>query len=98
MAISIPKPTTDKSAGLYLLNHLDGRRSSSQPTSGTHSPIGRRAPSPKRSLLPSALWRQQRGPRRKADRTPAEAGMKLFLTPYAPKARPAVLVDEPLWA
>lgn len=30
---------------------------------------------------------------RKADRTPAEAGMKLLLTPYAPKERPPVAPD-----
>ncbi|MGX1161047.1 HNH endonuclease [Arthrobacter sp. SLBN-100] len=30
---------------------------------------------------------------RKADRTPEEAGMKLLLTPYAPKARPPLLPD-----
>ncbi|HEX9086508.1 MAG TPA: HNH endonuclease [Arthrobacter sp.] len=35
---------------------------------------------------------------RKADRTPAEAGMKLLLTPYTPKARPsAVLAEDLTW-
>jgi len=32
---------------------------------------------------------------RKADRTPAEAGMKLLLTPYTPKARKQALLAEP---